>query len=144
MMNNRKFRLPDNCGFKWEDGFLLDEKGNEVCNFYTEVVTCYNIPLNGNCSYKIRFHIGKENFVVEKILSLEELQKYNYLNVSNQCMLGINIPANQIRRNLFYLIQRQILGLGLEKDGMTNEQKLLIDTLACALTGKGYTVPELR
>ncbi|MBE6926664.1 MAG: hypothetical protein E7461_07465 [Ruminococcaceae bacterium] len=25
---------------------------------------------------------------------------------------------------------------------MTNEQKLLIDTLACALTGKGYTVPE--
>ena len=25
---------------------------------------------------------------------------------------------------------------------MTSEQKLLIDTLACALNGRGYTVPE--
>lgn len=111
MMNNKKIRLPDNCGFKWEGGLLLDEKGNEVCNFYPEVITRYKISLNGNCTYKILFHIGKEEHAVEKILSLEELQKYDYLNVSNYCMFGINISVSQIRRILLYLIQKQILSL---------------------------------
>ena len=111
MKHKKVMELLEDCGFKWENGFLLDEKGKEVCNFYPKVVTCFKNPLNGNHTYKICFCIGKEEIAVEKNLSLEELQKYNYLNVSNQCMLGINIPANQIRRILFYLIQKQILSL---------------------------------